>query len=141
MTSSVLPSNQAVKPASTPGRQRVRAQKERWPTRHHRKQRVGLVCWVFDWVSETGGGSGIRRKEQETQRDKGYQGLPRVTESGLPRLRSDNTESRVRKKSKFKLLNEHKLFGLMVRIEVQMHQTFIRFVILVNSHSNAQLTT
>lgn len=59
----------------------------------------------FDWVSETGRGGGMRRKEQETQRDKGYQGyqgLPRVTESGLPRLR---TESSVRGRDKFRTNN------------------------------------
>lgn len=49
----------------------------------------GFGLLGFDWVSETGGGSGIKRKEQETQRDKGYQGLL----SQGTKVGGDNTES------------------------------------------------
>lgn len=102
------PGSEPSQNARTPGRQSVRAQNKdgrRPPPPQEARIWIGLLG--FDWVSETGRGGGKRRKERETQRDKGLpkvtkgcRGLPRVTESGLPRLR---TESRVRGEDDCKL--------------------------------------
>lgn len=69
-------------PASTPVRQaesqcEPKTKMADPPPPQEAKFWIGLLgC---DWVSDTGRGGGMGRKEQETQKDKGYLGLPRVT--------------------------------------------------------------
>lgn len=87
--------------ASQTGRQSVRAQtKTTAAHKHHRKQRFGSICCVLIGLAgqEEGGGTGRKKGHRGTRVTKGYQELPRVTESGLPRLQNDNTESAVRRK-------------------------------------------
>lgn len=70
----------------------------------------GLVCWVLIGLArqEEGAGEEGRSKRHRgtrvTKVTKGCRGLPRVTESGLPRLR---IEGRVRGEDKFRI-NDHK---------------------------------